>query len=122
MIEVAVRLFKDAADAHESFRSRPVDLMTFLTRTDERFQSLFKLYSDRRDNQPIRQELQILLNPRPQNIALVIAQGALALMVKSNAQAVLNLAKEAPEEWMRVLSAEDGDMFIGAQLLDPTKI
>ena len=122
MIEVAVRLFKDAADAHESFRSRPVDLMTFLTRTDERFQSLFKLYSDRRDHQPIRQELQKLLNPRPENIALVIAQGALALMVKSNAQAVLNLAKEAPEEWMRVLSAEDGDMFIGAQLLDPTKI
>jgi hypothetical protein len=32
------------------------------------------------------------------------------------------MAKEAPEEWMRVVSAEDGDMFIGAQLevIDPT--
>jgi hypothetical protein len=122
MIDIATMLLRDAANAHESFRSRPVDFMIFLTRSDERFQSLFKLYSERRDHQPIRQELQKLLNPRPENIALVIAQGALALMVKSNAQAVLNLAKEAPEEWMRVLSAEDGDMFIGAQLLDPTKI
>ncbi|KAH9993089.1 hypothetical protein BJV77DRAFT_1000150 [Russula vinacea] len=102
MIEVAVRLFKDAADAHESFRSRPVDLMTFLTQP---VQTVF----DRRDHQPIRQELQKLLNPRPENIALVIAQGALALMVKSNAQAVLNLAKEAPEEWMRVL-LQDGNI------------
>ena len=107
-------LIRDAADAHESFRGRPVDHLTFFTRSDEHFQSLFKLYSDRRDHQTLRQELQKLLNPRTENIALVIVQGALALAVKSNAQFVLNLAKEAPDEWMRVLSAEDGDMFIGA--------
>jgi hypothetical protein len=88
--------------------------LTYVTGSHDRFESLFKLYSERRDHQPLQQELQKLLNPRAEDIALVIVQGALALMVKANAQAVLNLAKEAPEEWMRVLSAEDGDMFIGA--------
>jgi hypothetical protein len=109
-------LFKDTFDAHESFRGRQVDKLTYVTRSHDRFEDLFKLYSERRDRQPLQQELQKLLNPRAENIALVIVQGALALMVKANAQAVLNLAKEAPEEWMRVLSGEDGDMFIGAQM------
>ena len=109
-------LFKDTVNAHESFRGRPIDKLTYVTRSHDRFENLFKLYSERRDRQPLQQELQKLLNPRAENIALVIVQGALALMVKANAQAVLNLAKEAPEEWMRVLSGEDGDMFIGAQM------
>ena len=114
MIGVARMLMKDAISTHESFRGRQVDPLTFFTRSDERYRNLFKLYSERRDCQPLRQELQKLLNPRAENIALVIAQSALALTVKTNAQFVLNLAKESPEEWMRVLSAEDGDMFIGA--------
>ena len=115
-------LIKDTVDAHESFRGRKVDAKTFIIRSHERFESLFKLYSERRDRQPLREELQKLLNPRAENIGLVIVQAALALTAKANAQAVLNLAKEAPEEWMRVLFAEDGDMFIGAQFIHPTKI
>jgi hypothetical protein len=112
-----VFLFDDAVKAHASFRGRPVDRKTFVTRSQQRFISLFKLYSEERDRQvePIRQELRNLLNPRAENIALVIAQVALALLIKYNAQCVLNTAKEAPEEWMRVVSAEDGYMFIGAQ-------
>jgi hypothetical protein len=104
-----------AANAHEIFRSRPVNFTTFLVRSCERFKSLFELYSVGRDRQPLRQELQNLVNPREENIALVVVQGALALAVKCNAGFVLNTTKEAPEEWMRVVSAEDGDMFIGAQ-------
>jgi hexokinase len=111
----------DAVDAHENFRGRNVDKVIFLTRSHDRFESLFKLYSERRDRQLLRQELQELLKPRAENIALVIVQAALALVVKANSQAVLNLAKEAPEEWMRVLFAEDGDMFIGAPIMDLTK-
>lgn len=107
-------LFKVTINAHESFRGRPVDSTTFVTRSFDRFESLLKLYSEGHDRQPIRQELHNLLNPRAENIALVIAQGAIALLVKCNADFVLNRAKEAPEEWMRVVSAEDGDMFIGA--------
>ena len=113
---VARILFKDTVDAHESFLGRPNDKLTYVTRSQDHFENLFKLYSERRDRQLLQQELQNLLNPTAENIALVLVQGALALMVKANAQAVLNFAKEAPEEWMRVLSGEDGDMFIGAQM------
>jgi hypothetical protein len=58
--------------------------------------------------------LALLANPRKDNIALVAAQLGLALLVKCNSQAILNLAKESPEEWMRFVTAEDGDMFLGA--------
>jgi hypothetical protein len=111
-------VFDDAVNAHASYRGQPVDRKTFVSRSQLRFISLFKLYSEKEDSQaePLRQELLNLLNPRAENIALVVAQGALALLIKCNAQYVLNTAKEAPEEWMRVVSAEDGDMFIGAQL------
>ena len=107
-------LFRDTVKAHENFRGRPVDSLTFVTRSHDRFDSLLKLYSEGRDRQPKRQEPHNLLNPRAENIALVIAQGAIALLVKCNADFVLHTVKEAPEEWMRVESAEDGDIFIGA--------
>jgi hypothetical protein len=65
----------------------------------------------------LRQQLLALLaNPRNQNIALVAAQLGLALLVTCNSQAILNLVKDSPEEWMRVVTAEDGDMFLGASL------
>ena len=76
---------------------------------------MFKRYSSGRDHEPIRQEIENILNPRAENIALVIAQSAWAFLVKLNADAVLSLAREAPEEWMRIVDAEDGDMFIGAR-------
>jgi hypothetical protein len=95
-------LFRDTVKAHENFRGRPVDNLTFvtpaLTRSHDRFGSLLKLYSEGRDRQPIRQELHNLLNPCAENIALVIAQGAIALLVKSKADFVLNRVKEAREE------------------------
>jgi hypothetical protein len=115
-------IFKDAFNAHEGLRGRPVDRETFVRRSYDRFESLFKLYSEGRDRQPIRQDLLDILGRRAENIALVVVQAARAVLVKCNAEAVLSTAKEAPEEWMRVVSAEDGDMFIGAQLevIDPT--
>ena len=75
---------------------------------------MFKQYSLGRDREPIQQEIQNLLNPRAENIGLVVAQSAFAFLVISNARAVLGLAKEAPEEWIRIVVADDGDMFIGA--------
>jgi hypothetical protein len=108
-------LFAEAAVAHEIFRGRPVDRPTFGTRSHDRFEIMFKQYSLGRDREPIRQEIENLLNPRTENIALVIAQSAFAFIAMCNADAVLSLAKEAPEEWMRVVDAEDGDMFIGAR-------
>jgi hypothetical protein len=85
-----------------------------VSRTYEHFQELFDLYRNGHQAQPLRDELQKLLRPGTENIALVAAQGGLALIVKCNAQAVLNLAKESPEQWIRIVCAEDGDMFIGA--------
>lgn len=115
LVDAAHSLFNDAPDVHEIFRGRPVDRHTFTTRSFDRFETLFKQYSLGRDREPIQQEIQNLLNPRAENIALVIAQSAFAILVISNARAVLSLAKEAPEEWMRIVDAEDGDMFIGAR-------
>jgi hypothetical protein len=100
-----------AVAAHQFFRGSAVDQMTFVRRSYERF---WELYHKGGQSQHLRQELQKLLFPRQENIALVVAQGALALLVRCNAQAILNMAKEVPEEWMRIVLAADGDMFIGA--------
>ena len=104
-----------AVEAHQVFRGRTVDEEIFISRTYERLQESFDLYRNGHQPQPLRDQLQKLLRPGTENIALVAAQGGLALIVKCNAQAVLNLAKEAPEQWIRVVCAEDGDMFIGAE-------
>lgn len=103
-----------AADAHELFRGREVNGMTFLVRSEERFYNLLSSY--RRGCEPdfIRNKLQALLEPRKENISLVVAQGALAFMASVNSQIVLSRAVEAPEEWIRIVTGEDGDMFIGA--------
>jgi hypothetical protein len=97
------------------FRGQRISIETLISRSQDRFRGLFRLFFQGRDRRPVQQELLNLLNPRAENITLVIALGALALMVRWNAGMVLNTAKEAPEEWMRVVSAEDGDMFIGAR-------
>ena len=112
---MALCLLKAAVDAHQVFRGQTVDAETFISRTHKRVEESFDLYRNGHQAQPLQDQLQKLLRPGIENIALVAAQGGLAWLVKCNAQAVLNLAKEAPEQWIRVVCAEDGDMFIGAE-------
>ena len=89
--------------------------MSYLLRSEQHFKELFNLYrTGHAAAEPLRQELQNIISPQTENIALVVAQGGLALIAKANAIAVLHMAKEVPEEWIHFVCAEDGDMFIGA--------
>jgi hypothetical protein len=40
-------------------------------------------------------------------------QGYFALLVQWNASRILLKAREAPEEWIRFVGAEDDELFIG---------
>jgi hypothetical protein len=87
-------------DADQQFLGRLVDRQSYLLRSDAFFRELFHLYRVRRASEPLRRELQNLISPQTENIALVIAQGGLALIAEANATAILKVAKEVPEEWI----------------------
>jgi hypothetical protein len=101
-------------DADQESLGRPVDGQSYLLRSVAFFRELFHLYRVRRASDPLQRELQNLISPQTENIALVIAQGGIALIAEANAAAILDMAKEVPEEWIHFVCAEDGDMFLGA--------
>jgi len=112
--QAAQFVIKDAARAHAVFRGAEIDINTFILRSHDRFQELFNSHQPGIGSGFLRQQLLALLSdPRRENIALVAAQLGLALLVRCNSQAILNLVKDSPDEWMRVVTAEDGDMFLG---------
>ena len=62
----------------------------------------------------IRAELKKLLQPnKANNVALVVFQGFLGTFALWNAQRVLMRAREAPEEWIRFLAADEDEIYIG---------
>lgn len=61
----------------------------------------------------IQKELFALLHTNKNNIALVALQGYFALVVKWNASRILPRAREAPEEWIQFVGAEDDELFMG---------
>ena len=67
----------------------------------------------RLSNSQIQRELQSMLQSNKNNVALVVFQGFLALLSQWNSSRVLSRAREAPDEWVRFVGADDDDLFIG---------
>ena len=61
----------------------------------------------------IQKELLSLLDTSKNNVALVVLQGYFAVLLQWNASRVLVNAREAPEEWIQFVSADDDELFIG---------
>ena len=61
----------------------------------------------------IRKELSALLRTNKNNVVLVVFQAFFAVPLKWNASRILLRAREGPEEWIRFVGAEDGELFIG---------
>jgi hypothetical protein len=61
----------------------------------------------------IQQELLALLHKNKNNVALVAMQGYFAVLSQWNASRVLLNAREAPEEWIRFVGADDDELFMG---------
>ena len=61
----------------------------------------------------LRNELQELLSSDPNNVALVVYQGFFATISRLNSAKVLPRAREAPEEWIRFITADDDYIYVG---------
>ena len=61
----------------------------------------------------IRKELSALLRTNKNNVVHVVFQAFFAVPLKWNASRILLRAREGPEEWIRFVGAEDGELFIG---------
>jgi len=111
-------------DAHKYFRKSPrVELGKLINTSHKRFLKIFdrfptldglnsagKLTSN---DVYIPKELFALQHTNKNNIALVGLQGYFALVVKWNASRILPRAREAPEEWIQFVGAEDDELFMG---------
>jgi hypothetical protein len=102
-----------SADAHRHFRGPGVDPTIFRTTSASRFYDLYESYRMTPDPVLVRNKLQAYINSNTKNVALVVAQGLLAQLTGHNAAKILERAVEAPEEWLHIVAADDGLMFIG---------
>jgi hypothetical protein len=115
------QVMRNMLAAHKHFRSPRVDLTKLIKTSQERFLQIldgFQLMDNpngarRVSNVQIQQELQKLLHTSKNNVALVAFQGIIAFLSLWNASRVLLQAREAPEEWIRFVGAEDDELFIG---------
>ncbi|KAF8814014.1 hypothetical protein BYT27DRAFT_7250425 [Phlegmacium glaucopus] len=111
----------DMLAAHKHFRSPRVDLTKLIKTSHDRFLQILDGFQPmdnsngggRLSNGHIQQELQKLLHTNKNNVALVAFQGFIAFLSLWNASRVLLRAREAPEEWIRFVGAEDDELFIG---------
>ncbi|KAF8967548.1 hypothetical protein BDZ97DRAFT_1803931 [Flammula alnicola] len=109
----------DLKEAHQHFRGRPVDHGRFITTSRDRFIRILGEFQEvnrvpgRLSDAPVRRELQTLLQSNVNNVALVVLQGFFALFAQWNASRVLSRAREAPDEWIRFVGADDDEMYIG---------
>jgi hypothetical protein len=106
--------FTNVVEAHQLLRSPAVTKSQLMRTSGERFRGLFKSYLENHDISPIRVQLQALLNPRPQNVALVVTQGVYAFFARWNAERILARIRKAPEEWIEFVVAEDDYVLIGS--------
>lgn len=104
----------EAVEILPLFHGREIDQDEFYRRTTEQFSELFEFYRHGPGPFLLQTQLEALLETRHENLPIILALGALALLAKLNAEAVLVRAREAPEEWIHFVSAQNGDMYIGA--------
>lgn len=113
----------DMHEAHKYFRRNPrVEFKRLINTSHQRFLQILNGFptldelngSGRRLSKGhIQQELLALLHKNKNNVALVAIQGVFAIVSQWNATQVLLRAREAPEEWIRFVGAEDDELFIG---------
>lgn len=59
-------------------------------------------------------DLESLLASDPANVARIVFQGTVAVQQRWNAIQVLRAAREAPQEWLDFVMAEDSLIYIGS--------
>lgn len=109
-------LISDVGEAHKHFRSPRVEVERLLTTSQDRFLHLLnesKPVDNVRSDIPIQRELQNLLQSNKNNVALVVLQGLLGMISLWNSSRILSRAREAPDEWIRFVGADDDEVFIG---------
>jgi len=107
-------------EAHKYLRSPKVEmtklidtsLVRFLQILDG-FPSVGELNGAKHGKKHIQEELLAVLQTKKNNVALVAMQGIYAVLSQWNASRVLFKAREAPEEWIRFVGADDDELFIG---------
>ena len=116
-------MVRDMFEAHMYFRSNPrVELARLIKTSHQRFLQIlngFPTLDDlngagrRLGKEHIQKELLDLLHKNKNNVALVAIQGLLAVLSQWNADQALLRGREAPEEWIRFVGADDDELFIG---------
>ncbi|KAF8149157.1 hypothetical protein B0H34DRAFT_197165 [Crassisporium funariophilum] len=110
---------QDLTEAHQLYRSPRAESSKLFSTSQDRFMRLLREYtmvdnaSGRHSDPSLRTELQGLLLSNRNNVALVVFQGFLAIVSLWNSSRVLMRAREAPEEWIRFVVADDDDVFLG---------
>ena len=112
-------------EAHKYFRSPRVEMAKLFLTSHKYFLKIldgFPTVDDlnsagRLSEEHIQRELLALLRKSTGkdnlNVALVAFQGYLAMLLKWNASRILTNAREAPEEWIRFVGADDDELFMG---------
>ena len=108
-------------EAHKYFRSPKVEWRKLIDTSHQRFLKIldgFPTLDDlnsagglRKDH--IQKELLTMVETNENNVALVAFQGYFAVLLQWNASRILLRAREAPEEWIRFVGADDDELFLG---------
>ena len=121
MYTIASMVLNNMLEAHKYFRSPRVELAKLITTSNDRFLQILDGFptpdeinsAGRLIKGNIHQELLAVLQTNKNNVALVAIQGFFALVSQWNASQVLLKAREAPEQWIRFVGADDDELFIG---------
>jgi hypothetical protein len=108
-------------EAHQYFRSPRVEFAKLINSSHQRFLQILNGFptaddlngAGRLSKGHIRQELLAVLHTNKNNVTLVAIQGVFALLSQWNVSRVLLRAREAPDEWIRFVGADDDELFIG---------
>ena len=108
-------------EAHKYLRSPKVESARLINTSHLRFLQILNGFPNTDDlngavrlsDGHIKQQLLSVLHTNKNNVALVAIQGVFALLSQWNASRVLLRAREAPEEWIRFVGADDDELFIG---------
>ena len=114
-------ILADMLEAHKYFRSPRVEITKLVKTSHDRFLQILDSFqpvdssngAGKLGNGQIQRELQTLLHTNKNNVTLVALQGFLALLSQWNTSRVLLRAREAPDEWIRFVGADDDELFIG---------
>lgn len=108
----------DLIEAHQHFRSQAATYSRLFQTSQDRFMRLFLKYSQNENadraltDTLLRDGLLGLLHSNRNNVSLVVFQGFLAIVAQWNCCRVLSRAREAPEEWIKFVVADDDDIYM----------